>query len=402
MRLKKIVIWLFCMLFLLILKNLNILQGVFSNIVVIALASVFISLFLTRVDMNIDENQDQKRISYVNLDIMRWICAIFIIILHLRPFSYYNDILDLTFNNMVGRIGVPLFFLITGYFIALKIKDDPKYVRTYIKKNMPTYLFWSILYIPLGFGLMDKYNIAIDLWPLALIVGLFYFGTYYHLWYFPALFLGMGLFNILLKKISINKIVILSFLLLCFGATETYYGILPVGAQNLLHDYYYGYFYTTRNFLFFSLFYIALGYYIGITKDKKIKHCFPKFVISCILLVVETMFLQLHDRLDSNILFSCIPLVYYLFHTMIYTRPLIPDASKYRGLSKYYYLIHPFVIYYVCQLFLLLDILKDQYILKTIIIIGVTHVISRVIILVKRKTKALPITIYTKLRKKTP
>ena len=58
--------------------------------------------------------------------------------------------LDLAFNNILSRICVPVFFLITGYFVAQKEKTNPTYIRSYIQKNIHLYLVWSMIYIPVS------------------------------------------------------------------------------------------------------------------------------------------------------------------------------------------------------------------------------------------------------------
>ena len=86
--------------------------------------------------------------NYQNLNILKYISAILIVILHLRPFLNFSNELDLAFNNIVTRICVPIFFIITGYFAAKKEKDNEDYIKSYIKKTIPLYLTWSLLYVP--------------------------------------------------------------------------------------------------------------------------------------------------------------------------------------------------------------------------------------------------------------
>ena len=42
-----------------------------------------------------------------------------------------------------------MFFIITGYFVAKKGKDKSNYIDTYIKRTIPLYLMWSLIYIPI-------------------------------------------------------------------------------------------------------------------------------------------------------------------------------------------------------------------------------------------------------------
>lgn len=372
------------------LKTLNILQGIWANPFVIISTAIVFSIIIYRMEHHIAQRSEQNVINYDNLDVLRYLFSIIIILMHMRPFLGTYDQLDLAFNNIISRICVPFFFVMTGYFVSQKQIQDPSYIRHYIKRMLPTYLFWSILYIPMGIQLIKDMNIPASLLPLALIIALVYVGTCYHLWYFPALFFGLWILALWLKKYSIRSLLILSFVLLCFGATETYFGLLPETIQQILKTYYFQIFYTTRNFLFFGLFYIAMGYAIGEKKQHCIPYRFLKLILCCFLLTAEGILLQLTDRLDSNILISCIPLTYYLFVSTLYTKTLFPMPKhvSLRNLSKYYYLLHPMIIWIVTDYFTRVE--KTETIWLTIFcVIGVTHILSVMILWIQQKKKQL-------------
>ena len=84
--------------------------------------------------------------SFITISIQENIDHILVIILHLRPFLHYSNELDLAFNNIVSRICVPMFFIITGYFVAKKEKEKSHYIDTYIKRTIPLYLTWSLIF----------------------------------------------------------------------------------------------------------------------------------------------------------------------------------------------------------------------------------------------------------------
>lgn len=390
----------------LFLKWINVLQvenklGNPLSMLVLIIICGFISICFQN---NIDKNYDNNKIHYENIDILKYMCAILIVVLHLRPFQNFSDELDLAFNNIITRICVPMFFLITGYFVAKKEKDNPNYIKNYIKKTIPLYLVWSAIYIPVivGYALLNistinNYlsSITIPLYflipliiiiiPIVLIIALIYTGVYYHLWYFPALICSLIVLSKWKKKFNIKILLALSFVLLLFGATETYYGSLPFNIQRLL-SYYYNIFFTTRNFLFFGLFYVVLGYYMGIKKSLYSKYCFEKLVICVLFLIFEAIILHDTDRLNSNILLSCVPLTYYLFISTIYLSNRLKINFPFRNLSKYYYFIHPMIIFIISILFKNITNYPYINILLTLI---VTHIMSIIIIKLKHKYKKL-------------
>ena len=374
---------------LLLLRYFNILQGIYGEPVFILLVALLLSIFFAYLERNARCHEDQKEIHYDNLDMMRYIFAIVVVLVHMRPFLGYNDQLDLVFNYIVGRVCVPLFFITTGYFCAKKEKEEPGYIHNHIKNTLRFYLVWSIIYIPFGLQALETIHIELPIYalPFAVLVGFFYTGTFYHLWYFPALILALMILRFWTKHFPIKYLLVVSLFFLILGATETYFGFLPEQLQHFLSTYYFKIFYTTRNFLFFGLFYVSLGYYIGTKQHAYVSYAFLKFLLSCVLLVAEALILQTIVRINSNILLSCIPLIYYLFITLIYSKPLFTFKRNYpfRKYYKYYYLVHPFVIYYATLIFLHFDRFKGHYWIQIVIVICGVHYLSKAIIYLKKK-----------------
>lgn len=390
------------------LRYVNILQieNGFGHILVMLIMTVAFSMIAIFIQNRIDKSFQEKHLNYHNLDILKYISAILILVLHLRPFQNFSNELDLAFNNIVTRVCVPIFFVITGYFVAKKEVDNPDYIRKYVKNTIPMYLGWSLIYIPITIGTIIQYLPSVTLpdmsmsiyvmiplciisLPLIVLIALFYTGVYYHLWYFPAIILSLIFLAKWKKKWNIKYLLMMSFVLLLFGATETYYGVLPLSIKQLV-TYYFNIFFTTRNFLFFGLFYVVLGFYMGLRENLYSKYCFEKLVVCFFMLIFEAIILHDFDRLDSNILLSCIPLTYYLFISVIN----MPKQSKlkinfsFRDYSKYYYLIHPMVIFILSCL----GVIEYHPLIQIVFVLSITHLISMVIIKIK-KTRKLKIPI---------
>ena len=390
----------------LFLKLINVFQienglGYPFTIVLMIICFSLVTIFIQK---NIDKNYRINKLNYQNLNILKYISSILIIVLHLRPFFNFSNELDLAFNNIITRICVPIFFIITGYFVAKKEKENKNYIKEYIKKTIPLYLIWSLLYIPVIIGTIIQYlpiineyiskiNItlplliilSIILLPIIVLIALCYTGVYYHLWYFPAIIFSLIVLKKWKQKFNIKYLLIISFILLLFGATETYYGVLPLSIKRIL-SYYYNIFFTTRNFLFFGLFYVVLGYYIGTKEKAYSKYCFLKLIVSFLLLTFEAILLHDTGRLNSNILLSCIPLTYYLFISAIYITNSVKLNFQFGTYSKYYYLIHPMAIFVISSLYK--NINYYPY-LSILIVILITHITSSLIIKLKEKNKKL-------------
>ena len=405
MRYKKdIIIIGIITLLVLFLRIINVFQienGLANPFVMILIIIIF-SFITIQIQRNIDHNYQRHKMFYSNLDILKYISSILIIILHLRPFLNISNELDLAFNNIITRICVPIFFIITGYFVAKKEKDNLNYIDHYIKKTIPLYLIWSLLYlifliaigipyIPSVLDFLSSLHIplylliigCIVLLPLVLVIALAYTGVYYHLWYFPAVIFSLLLLKKWKNKHSIKPLLVISFILLLFGATETYYGVLPLSIQELL-SYYYHIFFTTRNFLFFGLFYVVLGYFMGSKKELYSKNCFAKLIVTFFLLIFEAILLHDTNRLDSNILISCVPLTYYLFISSIYISNHMKIKFQFGNFSKYYYFIHPIII---LILSLLIPNIHDYPYFNILLVLFITHILSFIIIQLKKNNK---------------
>ena len=63
------------------------------------------------------------------VDIFRVICAFLVIIGHTRPFMNINSNLDFFLTNVLLRIAVPFFFIVSGYFFYSNMKINNNYYR---------------------------------------------------------------------------------------------------------------------------------------------------------------------------------------------------------------------------------------------------------------------------------
>ncbi|MBS5683041.1 MAG: acyltransferase [[Clostridium] innocuum] len=368
------------------------------------------SLLVIRMETHMAFHAQTKQLQYQNLDLFRFLSSIIIIVLHVRPFFTVSYEIDMAINNIIGRICVPFFFFISGYFAAKQEQKKPDYIRSYIRSMIPVYLLWSAVYLPWSLSLAAPYIQQVSgllctiglptaiqnlllllLVPLAVIVALLYSGVYYHLWYFPALLLSMLVLRWWKRKYSLRVLLTVSFVLLLFGATETYYGFCGQFFQSLLH-YYYAVFFTTRNFLFFALFYVTLGYWMGKQEQPASSLCFLKLLLSIATLVGEGMLLQTTQRLDSNILLACVPLVYYLFSCLLYTNIHVPQLSEipFRAISKYYYLVHPLMILFVHAWFPQVDSFW-MAVAKVVCVLCCTHICTLLLIHIKKRYPAVPL-----------
>lgn len=114
------------------------------------------------------------------LDRFRLLAAVLVVAIHTSPLSTYTALGDFYLTRVLGRVAVPFFLMVSGYFLA---KGNWQKTWTFWKKTALLYGVCILLYLPLNIyaGQLDG-----D-FPRRLVTD----GTFYHLWYFPGLLLGL-------------------------------------------------------------------------------------------------------------------------------------------------------------------------------------------------------------------
>lgn len=70
--------------------------------------------------------ENKKMVKNRNLDFSKFICSILVIMIHVNLFAQENKWLNFIFVQVLPRIGVPFFFMISGYFFKKGIEKMSK------------------------------------------------------------------------------------------------------------------------------------------------------------------------------------------------------------------------------------------------------------------------------------
>ncbi|MDR1012992.1 MAG: acyltransferase, partial [Lactobacillales bacterium] len=254
---------------------------------------------------------------YFFLTLIQYIASILIIMIHCG--RIFPPPVDFFFRSLICKMAVPLFLISTGYFVRKKILQNENYKKIWWKRQIKNYFFLSIIYLPLGLMYIhQKINLSLTLYPVALLLGIGYLGTYYHLWYFPALFLGIVWVGFGIKRLGYKLSIILFALLYSFGLLETYSSYLKnMGIEQVFYVYK-KYFFTPRNGIFYTPLFILLGFLVcDFQKHSFLTNQIKKKLFFCtFLMILEGSTLYINQGLDTNFLFS-LPL-FSLFLFLIY------------------------------------------------------------------------------------
>lgn len=210
----------------------------------------------------------------LNLDILKVILAIFVLLLHTKlPTENYSDFI---LKNGFFRTAVPIFLVINGYYF-FNIKHIGQ-LKKWAFRLLILYVVWMLAYVP--FWKNYSQNIFV----------IFSWG-YLHLWYLAALLVA-GLVMYLLKGLSSKLLFFIALVLYGIGYGIQYgintellsfesevYNKLFVQANYTVY----------RNFLFFALPFLILGFLIR--KHERlntIKITLPLFLLCLLFISIES------------------------------------------------------------------------------------------------------------------
>ncbi len=205
---------------------------------------------------------------YNAIDFVKCFAAFAIVCIHTQPFAnativggrYLHFIID-TF----ARFAVPFFFIVSGFLFVKKnmtYEDNgASYCIKYLKKIAQLYFGWTLFYFLyyVGRELVVSYAKHIDFNSvyipelstipiLKLLIKIFYLGyAGVHLWYLIALLWSITVLFFFIKRQKLHILLLLSFGLHIIGLLgNSYRGIIQLP-------------FSTRNAIFFGLFYCSLG-----------------------------------------------------------------------------------------------------------------------------------------------
>ena len=254
----------------------------------------------------------------LNIDVYRFIAAIMIVAIHIYPFSFINEDLDYIITRVIFRICVPLFLMITGYYIIKKSLKDIKILKNYTIKILKLYFISMIIFLPIN--IYNHYFTNNTL--ITIIKDILINGTFYHLWYFPALLLGIWVTYFLIKHFKDNTVKIVLILLFIIGLFgDNYYGIVKnIPIIKNFYNIIFSVSSYTRNGLFYTPIFIYIGY---IFNNKTNKLTYKKNIIyifvMLLLMTIEGIILHFFSTpKHSSMYIFLIPLSYFIFNFIIF------------------------------------------------------------------------------------
>lgn len=306
-----------------------------------------------------------KKQTYGILDIAKFISALLVIAIHCAPFIEIDETLNFVFVQMIARLAVPFFFITSGWLFFRKINpekgwkdpDNLHSLQHYWGRIMKIYLIWSAIYLPLLLISWIQGGFHIDT-LIRLARDVIFNGTYYHLWFLPALLLGVPIVYMMYTNFQKNKVLWLSLGLYLVGMVLNVYGTVlsDVPVLSSIISVYHATFATSRNGLFFAPVYLVLGIYAQgfLSRDYK-KQAALAFSLSGLLYCLEAFILRqtgiMHDL--TSMYLMLVPTVFFLFILLMQFH--LTERKCYLTLRKMSLLLYVSHIYFI---YLFLNILK--------------------------------------------
>jgi peptidoglycan/LPS O-acetylase OafA/YrhL len=289
--------------------------------------------------------QNEKS-NYDSFDLLKFICSLMIIFLHLNPFSKDGTFYYL--SRAFANIGVPVFFILSGFFFfrtKMTLEEKHQKLTRYVKHLFIMLLFWMI-----------PYFLVSDLWwivngnvyknLLEYLHHIVFGGSGFFLWYLVAQIVAMVLCCLLTaldKKLS-GCIVLVLFAIGTAGSSYTY--LFENTWVNQLNDIYIQYCYTFRNGVFMGLPFVYAGMLIAENQNKiPGLGCTVSICVCAVCgLLLETLFMKSLNIVPSVMQLS-ITLLSISVVLLFYRLDLkVGGVYTLRKLSFLVYVIHPLYI----------------------------------------------------------
>lgn len=287
------------------------------------------------------------RKEFAAIDYFRLAASFMIVAIHTGPLEDFSEIADFMVTYCLGRIAVPFFLMVTGYFV---LNGSFRKLTRYLCRFLLMYAGVTILYLP-----FTIYAGNLPQGPGGWLKWLLMDGTFYHLWYLPAALLGCVITAALLKYCPIAAGGILAALLYVAGLMgDSYYGLV---AQVQPLENVYGFLFRissyTRNGIFFAPVFLWMGAVLGrsgngekksLLEGKRQKTMtWAAFGVCLALMLAEGYFtwsmgLQKHNSMYLFLL----PVSFLLFKGLLQAGGKAPAVL--RSLSMWIYLLHPLCI----------------------------------------------------------
>ena len=324
---------------------------------------------------------DRKNLD--SADVLKYILSIMIVATHSSLFEGYI--------TPLVRLAVPAFFMISGYFFFSKINrctdkaQQIAYLKKSVKHNLQLYLFWFIVLLPLTLYIRGYHTMGFADGLLHLVRDFLFGSTFQSSWYITALITGFTLVLFLSRKLPQWALVVIGVVMYIPSLLSSNYEFIVESFDSLktLGDSLSEIFLLPcRNFSV-SVLYIAIGKYLAEKNyEGKTRQYTRTFILSFMGLIAEFVALRVSGvPIENTDCYIAVPFAsYYLCKVFLTLDISCKPAFTMRKISTVSYVAHMAVFMVVGKLFKIFALPDWQNVLHFAITLIVTHILALMII----------------------
>lgn len=270
--------------------------------------------------------------NYNGIDLVKFLCAIMVFIIHVPPFhgeiSELHKSVNFGLQHCACRVAVPFYFVSSGFFLFKKMplyKLDKEIITSYCFKILRLLGTWHVL---------------------------LFIGRTGHLWYLGATVIAIILLSLCFHfRIRLGYVYAIACVLYVIGLLgDSYFGIIAplenIKFFSLLFKWYKFAFSTTRNGVFMGFIFVLMGATFSNRKIMlKTRTALIGFAASMLCLFAEVFLLKNNDiPIEYNMYIFLLPATFFLFSFA--TSIELKDCSIYkylRSTGMVIYFSHHFV-----------------------------------------------------------
>lgn len=285
---------------------------------------------------------------FAAVDIAKYVSALLVVCIHTFPFLEISETFNTYWLGTLCRVAVPFFFTVSGYFFFKKWSESEEEnldnLKAYLFRLFKLYAIWTVIYLP--YTMLDQYIAGFSVMGIVSYIRNFFFtGSYYHLWFLPALMVGTAIVYWLYKEKGLMTTLKVALGLYIVGYLINVYtpiwGSIP--GINFLFAFFTKIFVTSRNGFFFGPIFIALGLLLSKTARLPEKVSLIGFGVSFLGVILEmTIYNLLGIYCDLTCMYLLlVPAIFFLVNFLLKVKmPYKPVYRELRNDSSLIYTSH--------------------------------------------------------------
>lgn len=259
--------------------------------------------------METNTDIEPKEEKYELIDILKFICAIFVVGIHAEIMKDPSNDIKWYVLHIIFRIAVPFFFITSGFLFGKKYKKNKdklkEIVQKQIKRLIVPFVFWMLISLPYNVIITEESNVFIIILKVVRRAIFYPWGA---LWFVLAVMVAIGMEYFFLKKDKLNLAMILGGVLFVIALLgNSYYFVLEGTPLKTLMDIYLKVCISARNGIFVGFPIFTVGVYIAQKEDaieglKKYK-LYLCLALAIFIQICEVTFIRNRNYADDHSLF---------------------------------------------------------------------------------------------------